>query len=162
MGNSEIQVRQAKPTDEPAIRACVEAAYQPYLERMDTPPAPVLDNYAELVSLGVVHVASRDDSLVGIIVMWPKDDHFYIDNIAVSPDAQGAGVAGMLLKLAEDRARAANRYELRLYTNEAMTENLSYYPRKGFVETHRHTDAGYRRVYFARSLLPIDPGTKAT
>jgi hypothetical protein len=41
---------------------------------------------------------------------------------------------------------------LRLYTNEAMTENLTYYPHHGFIETHRATQDGYRRVFFRRSL----------
>ena len=42
--------------------------------------------------------------------------------------------------------------EIRLYTNTMMVENIDYYPRKGFVETHRATDAGYERVYFSRHL----------
>lgn len=40
--------------------------------------------------------------------------------------------------------------------NEAMTENIDYYPRRGFVETHRATDAGYYRVYVTRPV----PGTQ--
>lgn len=101
-------------------------------------------------------MATQEDILVGLIVMWPKDDHFYIDNLAVSPDAQGAGVAGMLLELAEQAALEANRSELRLHTNEVMTENLSFYLRRGFVETHRQADDGYRRIHSTRALHSID------
>jgi hypothetical protein len=42
--------------------------------------------------------------------------------------------------------------EVRLYTNEAMTENLDYYPRRGYRETHRATQNGYRRVFFSKIL----------
>jgi hypothetical protein len=41
---------------------------------------------------------------------------------------------------------------LRLYTNAAMTENLSMYAHLGFVETHRVTEDGFNRVYMRLSL----------
>jgi len=31
-----------------------------------------------------------------------------------------------------------------------MVENLAFYPRRGFQETHRKTEDGYRRVYFIK------------
>jgi hypothetical protein len=37
--------------------------------------------------------------------------------------------------------------EIRPYTNEAMTENLSYRRRRGYAETHRAGQHGFRRVY---------------
>jgi hypothetical protein len=42
--------------------------------------------------------------------------------------------------------------EIRLCTNEAMTENLDYYPRRGYRETHRATHNGYQRVFFSKVL----------
>jgi hypothetical protein len=33
-----------------------------------------------------------------------------------------------------------------------MTENLAYYPRHGYIETHRAEDGGYSRVYFSKHL----------
>lgn len=42
--------------------------------------------------------------------------------------------------------------EIRLYTNEAMTENLSYYPRHGYTETHRGEQDGFRRVFFRKQV----------
>ena len=33
-----------------------------------------------------------------------------------------------------------------------MTENLNYYPRHGFQETHRGGEDGYRRVYYQRAV----------
>lgn len=35
---------------------------------------------------------------------------------------------------------------LHLYTNEKMTENLSIYPKLGYVEVGRRTENGFNRV----------------
>ncbi len=148
-----IELRRAQPADLPAIEACVEAAYGMYFERMDTPPAPMLDDYSDLLSQDAIHVAAGDDGLLGVIVMWAEADHYFIDNVAVTPAAQGRGIAGRLLERAGEEAALAGHAELRLYTNEAMTENLVYYPKQGFEETHRSSESGYHRVYFAR---PVD------
>jgi hypothetical protein len=43
---------------------------------------------------------------------------------------------------AEYEARRHAHAAIRLYTNAAMTENLSLYARMGFVETHRAIDQG--------------------
>jgi hypothetical protein len=42
--------------------------------------------------------------------------------------------------------------EIRLYTNEAMTENLAYYPRRGYTETHRAAEDGFNRVFFRKPV----------
>jgi hypothetical protein len=48
--------------------------------------------------------------------------------------------------------------EVRLYTNEAMTENLSFYPRHGYRETGRAVQDGFRRVYFSKTVRQDDVG----
>lgn len=56
------------------------------------------------------------------------------------------------MALAESEGRRLQLTEIRLYTNEAMTENLAYYPRHGYTETHRAEQDGFRRVYFRKRL----------
>jgi GNAT superfamily N-acetyltransferase len=75
-----------------------------------------------------------------------------VENVAVRPAAQGQGIGGRLLALAEQHARGLGLSEIRLYTNEAMTENLAYYPRRGYTETHRADQDGFRRVFFRKPL----------
>ncbi|MEM9465409.1 MAG: GNAT family N-acetyltransferase [Actinomycetota bacterium] len=149
---SPVALRPATSHDVDAVVRCVDAAYRPYLDRMPVAPAPLLDDYDALIERGVVTVAISQDEIVGLIVMWAEPDHVFIDNIAVSPQAQGRGLGRRLIDLAVEQARAVGHTELRLYTNEAMTENLTYYPRLGFVETHRAFGNGYDRVYFSRML----------
>ena len=153
-GTPAVEIRQAVGVDESGVRACVDSAYAPYVERMGKPPAPMLDDYTNLINSGVVYVATLDDRLVGIIVLWSNEDHLYIDNVAVLPEAQGAGVGAALLGFADAQAQRAGLNEIRLYTNEKMTENIEYYPKKGYRETHRASDAGYQRVYYSRFLDP--------
>ncbi len=155
-------MRDAVLSDQVAVEACVQAAYQPYVERMGTPPAPMLADYRAVIERGVVRVATIDGVVCGVIVMWPEIDHFYVDNVAVGESSRESGLGRMLLNDAERAAIAAGRQEIRLYTNAAMHENLGYYPRRGYVETHRATDAGYDRVYFARRLAPASNPVVAT
>ena len=74
------------------------------------------------------------------------------DVVAVSPARQGGGHGRRLLARAEQDAHDAGLPEIRLCTNEAMTENLTLYPRRGFHETRRGIEDGYHRVFFAKRL----------
>ena len=147
-----VRLALAQPSDHSAVVACVDAAYSRYLARMEVPPAPMLADYGALIDRGVVHVATIDGDVVGLMVMWAESDHFYLDNIAVDPARRGMGVGSFLLDQVEVAARAAGRQEIRLYTHEKMTENLDYYPRRGYVETHRAVGEGRSRVYFSKRL----------
>lgn len=152
MTRPDVLIRRATPTDADAIRTCVDEAYTMYIERIGKKPAPMLADYDELIARSVVSVALIDDVLVGMIAMWSKQDHFYIETVAVAPGVQGTGIGAALLAHADLVAEAAGHAEIRLYTNVNMAENLDYYPRRGFTETHRATDEGYERVYFCRHL----------
>ncbi|WP_210506856.1 N-acetyltransferase [Naasia sp. SYSU D00057] len=93
-----------------------------------------------------------DGVLLRVMLTAIEDDAVRIDTLAVSPRAQGLGIGSHLLTVAEHIARTAGRSSLRLYTNEVMTENLSYYPRCGFVETHRAIENDFRRAFFVKTL----------
>lgn len=88
----------------------------------------------------------------GLIVLVPADNYLLLENVAVVPSAQGRGVGGALLRFAEDHARSLGLGEIRLYTNAAMTENLTYYPRRGYRETGRGEQDGFSRVFFAKQV----------
>ena len=60
-----------------------------------------------------------------------------------------------LIADAEATARGQRLPQLRLYTNAAMAENLTYYPKVGFEETHLEHQDGYERVFYRRSV-PIE------
>lgn len=145
-------IRPAWPADADALSALANAAYVRYVERIGDSPAPMVADYASLIDAGEVWVADNGGRAVGLLVLRARPDHLLLDNVAVAPGEQGRGVGTQLLRLADEQARDRGLPEVRLYTNEAMTENLGYYRRHGFTETHRGIGDGYRRVYFVRSV----------
>ncbi|WP_423445879.1 GNAT family N-acetyltransferase [Kocuria sp. KSNUG] len=147
-----VELRRACAADVGQIHAVVAAAYEPYRARMDRRPAPLTADYEALVASGCVTVAVRAGEVLGVLVTVPHPDHLHVDNVAVDPAAQGTGVGRRLLECAEGQARDLGLDELRLYTNAAMTENLEYYPRRGYRETGRRLDEGFERVFFSRRL----------
>jgi len=145
-------LRPAEPGDRDAIEHIVEAAYGIYVERIGRRPAPMDADYAALIGDGLVTIADRDGAVVGAIVLVPMADHMLVENVAVDPAAQGAGVGRRLMAHAEREARALGLSELRLYTNEHMAENIAWYPRLGYRETERRAESGFARVFFEKRL----------
>ena len=132
----------------------MQDAYARYVARMGREPAPMLADYAALIARGVVHVVreARSGHLCGVIVLWPRDGAMFVENVAVPVRYQGRGLGRRLMTFAEEQAHALDLAEVRLYTNEAMTENLAFYSRLGFEETDRRLDDGYRRVFLRKPL----------
>lgn len=147
-----LEFERAAFADVVAIEALVRKAYEPYVERIGREPAPMTADYAAAIANGHVLLAREGSHLLGVLVTEPHKEYLLIENIAVDPGARGAGVGRALLERAEAEARALGLSELRLYTNEKMTENLAYYPRRGFREADRRREDGFDRVYFARAV----------
>jgi len=148
-----VTVRLAGHGDVDALRRIATAAYQPYVARIGRAPAPMTADYAQAVRDRQVWVAVEDGQVTGFVVLVAQPGYLLLENVAVLPAAQGRGIGGRLLGLTEQHARSLGRSEIRLYTNEAMTENLAYYPRRGYNETHRAEQDGFRRVFFRKPLI---------
>jgi ribosomal protein S18 acetylase RimI-like enzyme len=145
-------IRPAEAADLAAITRIVRDAYAPYVARIGREPAPMRDDYPALIVAGQVHVLTRAGVVEGVLVLIAQHDALLLDNIAVAPAAHGTGAGRALLEFTERAARAAGFDRVRLYTNEAMTENLGLYRRIGYVETHRAVEQGLRRVYMLKRL----------
>jgi len=147
-----VTVRRATPDDVPALYVVVHDAYLLYVPRIGRMPAPMTADYSAAVQAGQAWVAEADGAIAGLLVLVAYPDHLLIENIAVQPSAQRRGIGSRLLELAEDEARANGLSEIRLYTNEGMTENLAFYPRHGYRETRRAEENGFRRVFFSKQV----------
>jgi GNAT superfamily N-acetyltransferase len=145
-------IRLALPADRSTVETIVHDAYRHYIPRVGRPPGPMLDDYAALIAANRVHVLELDGVVRGILVLLPEDDAMLLDNIAVSPGMRGTGIGRQLLEFAELQAREAGYRTIRLYTNAAMTENITLYTKIGYVETHRGEVNGLRRVYMTKPL----------
>jgi N-acetylglutamate synthase-like GNAT family acetyltransferase len=145
-------MRRAGDDDLDAINRVVVSAFTMYVDRIGRAPAPMTADYAEPIRASRVWVLEAGAEVLGVLVTEPAADHLWIEAIAVAPTAQGGGHGHALLARAEQDARELGLPELRLCTNEAMTENLEFYPRRGFHETGRGIQDGFRRVFFAKAL----------
>jgi ribosomal protein S18 acetylase RimI-like enzyme len=145
-------IRLARAADVATVAAIVKDAYSMYLARNGKIPGPMRDDYAALVDAKRVHVLEDAGEIVGLVVLIPEQRAMLLDNVAVSPRAQGRGFGVKLIAFAEESARAAGFGVIRLYTQDIMTENLALYSRVGFVETHRGEEIGLNRVYMSKTI----------
>jgi ribosomal protein S18 acetylase RimI-like enzyme len=148
-----MTIRPATPEDVPAIAALIEAAYARYVERLGRRPSPMDDDHAAYVARGESYVlVDDDDTVVGAILLMDRDDHLFVDNLAVAPEHHGRGLGRTLLEFADAEARRRGLRQLRLHTNAAMTENLAIYPRLGYERTGRQMVGVYDRVFFSKRI----------
>lgn len=148
MTNQEIRL--ATAADVPAVKAVTDAAYGHYVERLGRVPLPMERDHAATVAESGVFVTG--EPVVGLVVVEAREDHLYVDNIAVHPDAQGTGVGRRLLHFVDAHARALGLPEVRLYTNALMWENQKIYPKYGYEVVERRVDGPYDRVHYRKRL----------
>jgi ribosomal protein S18 acetylase RimI-like enzyme len=145
-------IRPATIQEAGAVTECVREAYAKYVGRIGKEPAPMLVDYEAAILAGEAWVLVEGDETTGVLVMRPENDHLFVETVAVRPDSQGSGLGRRLMAFVEETARARGLYEIRLYTNETMEENLPFYRSLGFEETGRRLDEGYRRVFMKKRL----------
>ncbi len=145
-------VRRAIDADSPAISALVRAAYEHYQPLIGRTPIPMLTDYALAVRKHQVWLIEDSGRIVGVLELDLRDDHLWVENVAVAPTDQGRGLGRRLLALAEDEARRQGRSEIGLLTNERYVANLAMYLRHGYRETHREPHLGTDLVFFRKTL----------
>ena len=90
---------------------------------------------------------------LGYAVIVGDGAQYWLDNIAVTPDHQGAGLGRRLIEHVEAwLTPRTDRY--RLYTNQAMIANDRWYRALGFREYWRGEVDGFARIYFEKRLRP--------
>lgn len=164
--NNAAMIRQAQQSDRTAIVACAKAAYQHYIDRIGKPPAPMVADFATLIAENKVDVLIREEQLLGYVVSFARnlvptpitqssgnDAAYFLENIAVDPQWQGAGHGKRLVSHVEALARDNGCTAIELYTNALMVENISWYSKLGFMETVRRHEDGFDRVYMRLELL---------
>ncbi|MER8008645.1 GNAT family N-acetyltransferase [Streptomyces sp. NPDC094149] len=144
------RIRAAVASDVAAVKTVTDAAYHRYIERIGVVPVPMEADHAANVAAGKVFVTG--EPVIGLVVLEERDDHLFLDSIAVHPGAHGTGVGRRLLHFVDAHARALGLPEVRLYTNAMMWENQKIYPKYGYEVVERRVDGPYDRVHYRKRL----------
>lgn len=149
---SSIGFRSAAPADAAAIEAIVRAAYAKWMPVIGREPLPMRADYDKAVREHQFELAIEDGRIVGLIETIAHDDHIWIENVAVTPEAQGRGIGRQLLDSAERTAVEAGLRELRLLTNGAFKANVSLYKRQGYAVDREEPFMNGTTVYMSKRL----------
>ncbi|MFK0688697.1 GNAT family N-acetyltransferase [Mesorhizobium sp. IMUNJ 23033] len=147
-----IQFRLAEPAEAAAIRDIVRAAYARWVPVIGREPLPMRADYDRAVREHQFDLAIEKGEIVGLIETMRHDDHLWIENVAVAPDAQGRGIGRLLLDCAERRAVEAGCAELRLLTNGAFEANVLLYRKQGYTIDREEEFMNGITVYMSKRL----------
>lgn len=145
-------IRVARVEDAPRLKHIAETAYAKYVPRMTKPPSPFFYDYAKIIAAGNTYVIEHRGEVIAMVTLTSQPDHFLLQNLAVLPDRQRHGVGRLFLAFAENEARTRGFREIRLWTNEKMTENVPYYTALGYEVTHAATVDGYSRIFMRKAI----------
>ncbi|KAH0379899.1 hypothetical protein KCU92_g7875, partial [Aureobasidium melanogenum] len=156
----------ASPDHLNAVTDLITLAYTSYITRLNgKKPAPMTADYVALIDSSCLYIlsasfpssvsASASSAILGCISLElnTTGEALEINNLAVSPTAQGKGYGKLLMKFAEDVAKKKGVKKLELYTNVKMVENLVLYKKLGYEEVGRWSEDGFERVFFVKKLL---------
>jgi len=149
---SGTRVRAARNADIPAIERLVADAFAAFVTRTGIRPAPLGHDWTTVISAVGASVATRDERIVGVLVLWPHPDHVLVDTLVIAPEEQGGGIGSALLDRAELTAIETGANAVRLSTIAAMTEALAFTSRRGFTEVGRDVQDGFDRVRLEKRL----------
>jgi N-acetylglutamate synthase-like GNAT family acetyltransferase len=152
----QLPLRRATAADADDVRVVTRSAYAKWVPLIGREPKPMIANYERAVIDHVIELYELEGELLALIELVPRADHLLIENIAVRPDQQGAGLGDKLLQHAENQARVLRLNEARLYTNAAFASNLAFYAKRGYVEFMRETVAPGAVAVQMRKRIAID------
>jgi len=141
----------ATDADVPLIRDIVRAAYTRWVPVIGREPMPMKADYEKAVAEHRVDLLMVAGLVAGVIETMMRQDHLWIENIAVDPSQQGRGYGKRLLAHADDLSRAAGKPETRLLTNAAFEMNVALYRNAGYVITATEPFMGGTMVFMSKS-----------
>ncbi|MIL09746.1 N-acetyltransferase [Salmonella enterica subsp. enterica] len=154
-------LRPATLDDAEAIARLVNDAYAKWEPVIGRKPMPMTVDYRQAVGRNDFALLFDQEQLVGLIEAIRQDDCIWIENVAVTPDRQGAGIGQRLLAHAEELAKTAGRKEVRLLTNADFKSNVTFYRKFGYAVSHVEPFMGGQTVYMVKRLADAGPSAAA-
>ncbi|MEM7302995.1 MAG: GNAT family N-acetyltransferase [Pseudomonadota bacterium] len=129
-------IRRAEISDTEGIRACIEAAYSVYQDRIADLP-DVAAEIEDQIRNDTVLVQIYDEQISGCAVLDLAAERAKLVNIAVSPLSSGKGLGKALILECERVCITHRCNELDLVTHTNMQGNIDLYTHLGWRETGR-------------------------
>lgn len=108
-------------------------------------------NFASECAAADTSVVEIDGDIAGYIQILEREDEIYVQNIAISADAQGKGIGTMLLKSLQSRAETLKvPLQLEVFRSNKPAQRL--YERLGFCnvgETRTHIELSWTGSHFS-------------
>ena len=83
-------IRPAVPEDAEGLARIARAAYRSYEADIGSVPPPALQDFPADIAASRVWVTG--DPVAGYAVAYAKPDRWFLENIAIAPEAQGQGL----------------------------------------------------------------------
>lgn len=125
-------LHRATSEDYDRLVALQRAAYARNRALLGVEPIPLKADYRAVLCEKEVWLAEDGATLIGALVLEPRDGDLTIESIATDPIRQGAGLGRALLAAAEARARDLGYTVVRLYTGSVLTHLTGWYGRHGY------------------------------
>lgn len=139
-----------------------------FVQSLDTEFVPPLSSFvsipeycAKLESLGQVYLASRFDTVLGVIAFYCNDMvtyRSYISYCAVRSEGRRLGIGLQLVLAAIEHAQLCSMKEIHVRTWKGNKAALRMYQRAGFLVRAEKLDRADNSmsVHLSRSLVPVD------
>jgi predicted N-acetyltransferase YhbS len=145
MAPATTSLREAGAADAEVLARLLREAFEEFRGQLD-PPSSAHGKTAEAVLRelqgGGALIAEVEGAPVGCVFLHPREDHLYLDRLAVLPSHRGAGIARQLMDAAEARG------PVRLSVRCALAAQQAYYARRGYVFHAHGTHEGYAQPTF--------------
>ena len=140
-----MPIRTATTADVPALNTLVNSAYRgdsskkgwtteaDLLEGIRTSETSLQDmiKHPDAVILVLVDA----DEIKACVYLEKRAEALYLGMLTVRPDLQAKGFGGLLMKAAEERAKALGCTAIQMSVLTARDSLIDYYKRRGFVDT---------------------------
>ena len=140
-----IAIQRARVEEAGSVRACLEAAFEPFRARY-TPGAfedtvPSAEAIRERMAHMTVYVAvTAGGEIAGTVAFALEGEEGHLRGMAVPPAWQGRGIAEQLLRAAENELFAAGCVRVSLDTTDPLRRAVRFYQRNGFAPSGRIAD----------------------
>jgi GNAT superfamily N-acetyltransferase len=151
---SNVEIRPAVSEDAARIRDLTRAAYAKWVALIGREPLPMQADYERAVAEHTIDLPIVDGALAGLVETILRPDHLWIENVAVAPEQQGRGFGRLLLAHAEKRALEAERFQIRLQTNQAFAANLALYAKLAYTIDRTEPFRGGTIVHMSKRIEP--------